>query len=157
MKCPRANSSNHCLTELFSIYQNKHWTIGPCDFLSNVCFKKTGTKFSIVLLLRFVTVFSKQSLASICPIQLNSVQFSSIQLSSNPFFTIQLIVRLGPLCFDYYFFRIWLFDGSTMQWCIVAVKLNEQIPSLKTFPIFVVICHFMQNTDHSLSIYVYLA
>ena len=25
--CPRAKSSNHCLTELFSIYQNKHWTI----------------------------------------------------------------------------------------------------------------------------------
>ena len=25
--CPRANLSNHCLTELFSIYQNKHWTI----------------------------------------------------------------------------------------------------------------------------------
>ena len=27
MKCPRAKSANHCLTELFSIYQNKHWTI----------------------------------------------------------------------------------------------------------------------------------
>ena len=25
--CPRAKSSSHCLTELFSIYQNKNWTI----------------------------------------------------------------------------------------------------------------------------------
>ena len=31
MKCPRAKSSNHCLTELFSIYQNKHWTIKRRD------------------------------------------------------------------------------------------------------------------------------
>ena len=31
MKCPRAKSSNHCLTELFSIYQNKHWTIRRRD------------------------------------------------------------------------------------------------------------------------------
>ena len=29
--CPRAKSSNHCLTELFSIYQNKHWTIRQRD------------------------------------------------------------------------------------------------------------------------------
>ena len=29
--CPRAKSSNHCLTELFSIYQNKHWTIRRRD------------------------------------------------------------------------------------------------------------------------------
>ena len=29
--CPRANSSHHCLTELFSIYQNKHWTIRRRD------------------------------------------------------------------------------------------------------------------------------
>ena len=31
-------------------------------FCSNVCFKKTGTKYSSVLLLRFVTVFLKQTL-----------------------------------------------------------------------------------------------
>ena len=31
MKCPRAKSANHCLTELFSIYQNKHWTIRRWD------------------------------------------------------------------------------------------------------------------------------
>ena len=31
LKCPRAKSSNHCLTELFSIYQNKHWTIRRRD------------------------------------------------------------------------------------------------------------------------------
>ena len=31
MKCPRSKSANHCLTELFSIYQNKHWTIRRRD------------------------------------------------------------------------------------------------------------------------------
>jgi hypothetical protein len=31
LKCPRAKSANHCLTELFSIYQNKHWTIRRWD------------------------------------------------------------------------------------------------------------------------------
>ena len=29
--CPRAKSSNHCLTELLSIYQNKHGTIKRRD------------------------------------------------------------------------------------------------------------------------------
>ena len=31
LKYPRAKSANHCLTELFSIYQNKHWTIRRRD------------------------------------------------------------------------------------------------------------------------------
>ena len=31
MKCPRAKSANHCITELFSIYQNKPWTIRRPD------------------------------------------------------------------------------------------------------------------------------
>ena len=31
LKCPRAKSTNHCRTELFSIYQNKHWTIRRRD------------------------------------------------------------------------------------------------------------------------------
>ena len=29
--CPRTKSANHRLTELFSIYQNKHWTIRRRD------------------------------------------------------------------------------------------------------------------------------
>ena len=31
LKCPRAKSANHCLTELFSIYQNKHLNIRRRD------------------------------------------------------------------------------------------------------------------------------
>ena len=31
MICHKAKSANHCLTELFSIYQNKHWTIRRRD------------------------------------------------------------------------------------------------------------------------------
>ena len=27
LKCPKSKSLSHCLTELFPIYQNKHWTI----------------------------------------------------------------------------------------------------------------------------------
>jgi hypothetical protein len=27
LKCPMAKSATLCLTELFAIYQNKHWTI----------------------------------------------------------------------------------------------------------------------------------
>jgi hypothetical protein len=27
LKCPESKSLSHCLTELFLIYQNKHWTI----------------------------------------------------------------------------------------------------------------------------------
>ena len=30
-KCPKAKSATHCLTELFPIYQNKHWTIRRRD------------------------------------------------------------------------------------------------------------------------------
>ena len=29
--CPRTKSASHCLTELFPIYQNKHWTIRRRD------------------------------------------------------------------------------------------------------------------------------
>ena len=29
--CPRTKSASHCLTELFQIYQNKHWTIRRRD------------------------------------------------------------------------------------------------------------------------------
>ena len=29
--CPRTKSASHCLTELFPIYQNKHWTIRRQD------------------------------------------------------------------------------------------------------------------------------
>ena len=29
--CPRAKSANQCLTELFPMYQNKHWTIRQRD------------------------------------------------------------------------------------------------------------------------------
>ena len=31
MICPKTKSATHCLTELFPIYQNKHWTIGRWD------------------------------------------------------------------------------------------------------------------------------
>ena len=31
LKCPKSKSLSHCLTELFSIYQNKHWTIRRRD------------------------------------------------------------------------------------------------------------------------------
>ena len=27
LKCPKSKSLSHCITELFTIYQNKHWTI----------------------------------------------------------------------------------------------------------------------------------
>ena len=27
LKCPKSKSLSHCLTELFPIYQNKHWII----------------------------------------------------------------------------------------------------------------------------------
>ena len=27
LKCPKSKSLSHCLTELFPIYRNKHWTI----------------------------------------------------------------------------------------------------------------------------------
>ena len=29
--CPKAKSATHCLTKLFPIYQNKHWTIRRWD------------------------------------------------------------------------------------------------------------------------------
>ena len=29
--CPRTKSASHCLTKLFPIYQNKHWTIRRRD------------------------------------------------------------------------------------------------------------------------------
>ena len=31
LKGPKSKSLSHCLTELFSIYQNKHWTIRRRD------------------------------------------------------------------------------------------------------------------------------
>ena len=31
LKCPRTKSASHCLTEIFPIYQNKHWTISRRD------------------------------------------------------------------------------------------------------------------------------
>jgi hypothetical protein len=31
LKCPKSKSLSHCLTELFQIYQNKHWTIRRRD------------------------------------------------------------------------------------------------------------------------------
>ena len=31
LKCPKSKSLSHCLTELFTIYQNKHWTIRQQD------------------------------------------------------------------------------------------------------------------------------
>ena len=31
LKCPKSKSLSTCLTELFEIYQNKHWTISRQD------------------------------------------------------------------------------------------------------------------------------
>ena len=31
LKCPKSKSLSHCLTELFPVYQNKHWTIKQWD------------------------------------------------------------------------------------------------------------------------------
>ena len=31
LKCPKSKSLSHCLTELFPIYQNEHWTIRRRD------------------------------------------------------------------------------------------------------------------------------
>ena len=31
MICPKTKSATHCLTEVFPIYQNKHWTIRQWD------------------------------------------------------------------------------------------------------------------------------
>ena len=31
LKCPKSKSLSYCLTELFTIYQNKHWTIRQWD------------------------------------------------------------------------------------------------------------------------------
>ena len=34
LKCPKSKSLSHCLTELFPIYQNKHWiTAGPMSIM----------------------------------------------------------------------------------------------------------------------------
>ena len=53
LKCPKSKSLSHCLTELFSIYQNKHWTIRRRDDhsveqLSNcILFKIVGFHYTI--------------------------------------------------------------------------------------------------------------
>ena len=63
--CPKTNSATHCVTELFPIYQNKHWTIRRREVILLVykvdhqvalaylyhILNKCGTKYCVVQIL----------------------------------------------------------------------------------------------------------
>ena len=53
LKCPKAKSATHCLTELFQIYQNKHWIIRQQD-------NHTVVPSSRRILLKIVSFYSSK-------------------------------------------------------------------------------------------------
>ena len=97
---------------------------------SNVCFKKTGTKYSSVLLLRFVPVFLKQTLGK----QVFNVHF----FSGNPIWTDSVyfwilwswtpngtLVDFGR-CFHWQIL-FWIWHGqyeSWIRWCCPKIILH---------------------------------
>ena len=60
LKCPKSKSLSHCLTELFPIYQNKHWTIRRQDD----CFVDPSCHRIILKIVRFQIKWS--ALSRVC-------------------------------------------------------------------------------------------
>ena len=58
LKCPKSKSLSHCLTELFPIYQNKHWTIR----LRDDCSVDPSSHHNILKVVGFLEDFWYQSL-----------------------------------------------------------------------------------------------